>query len=136
MNRQSGASTNPSPLLVSSVASEAHVKSLSYVRSLVARHIPKRIFQPASSSGKSLPTLSSLLSKSFNSQRSPAIVPETPSSSSVPKSLQEDSIMRTVSKSLKREKVDEKNELGFIAHDVLKWRWLEQPQSSSVGTER
>ncbi|XP_058753704.1 uncharacterized protein LOC131626883 isoform X2 [Vicia villosa] len=135
INRQSGASTTPSPLLVSSVASEAHVKSLSYVRSLVARHIPKRIFQPASSSGKSLPTLSSLLSKSFHTQRSPAIVPETPSSSSGPKTLQEDSIMRSVSKSLKHEKVNEKNELGFIAHDVLKWRWLEQPQSSSVGTE-
>ncbi|KAK2359854.1 hypothetical protein QL285_085184 [Trifolium repens] len=140
LNRKSGASTTPSPLLVSSVASEAHVKSLSYVRSLVARHIPKRLFQPASftgtsSSGKSLPTLSSLLSKSFNSQRSPAIVSEKASPVSVPETLEKDSTVLSVSKSLKRENVDEKDDLGFIAHDVLKWRWLEQPQLSSVGTE-
>lgn len=141
LNRQSGASTTPSPLLVSSVASEAHVKSLSYVRSLVARHIPKRLFQPASftgpssSSGKSLPTLSSLLSKSFNSQLSPASVPEMPSPASVPETLKKDSTVLSVSKSLKCEKGDENDELRFIAHDVLKWRWLEQTQSSSVGTE-
>lgn len=143
LNRQSGASTTStisSPLLVSSVASEAHVKSLSYVRSLVARHIPKRLFQPASfagppSSGKALPTLSSLLSKSFNSQLSPATVSETPSPASVPETLQKDSIGLSVSKSSKLEKFDEKDELGFIADDVLKWRWLEQAQSSSIGTE-
>jgi len=118
------------------------VKSLSYVRSLVARHIPKRLFQPASFtgssslSGKSLPTLSSLLSKSFNTQLSPASVPETLKPASVPETLKKDSTVLSVSKSLRREKGDENDELRFIAHDVLKWRWLEQTQSSSVWTER
>nr|KYP50761.1 hypothetical protein KK1_027451 [Cajanus cajan] len=141
LNRQSGASTtstNTSPLPVSTFASESLVKSLSYVRSLVAQHIPKRLFQPASfagppSSGQSLPTLSSLLSKSFNSQLSPANIPETQSSASVPETLEKDSI--ALSRLSKIEKADEKDELGFIAHDVLKWRWLEEPQSSSIGTE-
>ncbi|XP_061338326.1 uncharacterized protein LOC133285160 isoform X2 [Gastrolobium bilobum] len=144
LNRQYGASTtstNTSPLPVSSVTSEALVKSLSYVRSLVAQHIPKRLFQPASfagppsSSGQSLPTLSSLLSKSFNSQLSPASVRETQSPASVPETVEKDSIALSVSKLPKIKKVDEKDELGFIAHDVLKWRWLEEPQSSSIGTE-
>ncbi|KAH1156634.1 hypothetical protein GLYMA_18G288500v4 [Glycine max] len=139
LNRQSGAS-NTSPLPVSTFASESLVKSLSYVRSLVAQHIPKRLFQPASfagppSSGQSLPTLSSLLSKSFNSQLTPASIPETPSSASVPKTLEKDSSALSVSRLSKIEKANETDELGFIAHDVLKWRWLEEPQSSSIGTE-
>ena len=137
LNRQSGASTtstNAYPLPVSTIASEALVKSLSYVRSLVAQHIPKRLFQPASfagppsSSAQSLPTLSSLLSKSFNSQLSPA--------ASVPETLEKDSNASSVSKLSKIEKVDEKDELGYIAPDVLKWRWLDEPQSSSVGAEK
>eukprot|EP00256_Glycine_max_P066313 XP_025980908.1 uncharacterized protein LOC100791584 isoform X2 [Glycine max] len=143
LNRQSGASTtstNTSPLPVSTFASESLVKSLSYVRSLVAQHIPKRLFQPASfagppSSGQSLPTLSSLLSKSFNSQLTPASIPETQSSASVPETLEKDSSALSVSRLSKIEKADETEELGFIAHDVLKWRWLEEPQSSSIGTE-
>ncbi|XP_061362748.1 uncharacterized protein LOC133306443 [Gastrolobium bilobum] len=135
LNQPSGASTtsaNTSPLPVSSFASEAVVKSLSYVRSLVAQHIPKRLFQPASfagppsASGQSLPTLSTLLSKSFNSQLCPASVPET---------LEKDSATSLVSKSSKIEKIDEKDEFGFIAHDVLQWRWLEEQQSSSMPNE-
>ncbi|KAK7340868.1 hypothetical protein VNO77_21585 [Canavalia gladiata] len=144
LNRQSGASitsTNTSPLPVSTFASEALMKSLSYVRSLVAQHVPKRLFQPASfagppsSSAQSLPSLSSLLSKSFNSQLTPASIPETQSTASVPETLEKDSIALSVSKLSRMEKLDEKDELGFIARDVLKWRWLEEPQSSSVGTE-
>ncbi|KAF7822310.1 Armadillo-type fold [Senna tora] len=132
LNQQSSASTtstNVSPLPVSSFASEALVKSLSYVRSLVAQHIPKRYFQPAafagapSASGKSLPSLSSLLSKSFKTQLSPVTAPET---------LEKDSVSTSVSKFSKIEKVDEKDELEFIAHDVLKWRWLEEHPSSSI----
>ncbi|KAF8365032.1 hypothetical protein HHK36_032965 [Tetracentron sinense] len=63
-----------------SFASGALVKSLNYVRSLVAQHIPKRSFQPAAFTGastatkQSLPSLSSLLSRSFNSQLSPTTV--------------------------------------------------------------
>lgn len=144
MNRQSGASitsTNTSPLPVSTFASEALVKSLSYVRSLVSQHIPKRLFQPASfagppSSGQSLPTLSSLLSKSFNSQLTPASIPETQSSTSVQEQLEKESSSLPVSRLSKIEKADEMDELGFIAHDVLKWRWLEEPLSSSIGTEK
>ncbi|KAK7295703.1 hypothetical protein RJT34_18614 [Clitoria ternatea] len=144
LNRQSGASTtstNVPPLPVSTFASEGLMKSLSYVRSLVAQHIPKRLFQPASfagppsSSGQSLPTLSSLLSKSFNSQLTPASIPETKSPASVAEALEKDSIALSISKFSKIEKVEEKDELLFIAHDVLKWRWLEEPQSSSIGTE-
>ncbi|XP_029126548.1 uncharacterized protein LOC109814062 isoform X2 [Cajanus cajan] len=129
LNQQTGvlaSSTNTSPLPVSSFTSEAIVKSLSYVRSLVAQHIPKRLFQLASfsgspsASGQSLPTLSSLLSKSFNSQLYPASVPE---------SAEKDSVTSSISK---LSKIDEKDELGFIAHDILQWRWLEEQQSSSM----
>lgn len=136
LSQQSGSSTtstNKSPLPVSTLASEAVVKSLCYVRSLVAQHIPKRIFQPASFagppsvSGQSLPTLSSLLSKSFNSQLCPASVPET---------VDRDSVTSSVSKLSKIEKIDEKDELGFIAHDVLQWRWLEGQQSSLTQAEK
>ncbi|TKY50662.1 hypothetical protein E2542_SST22166 [Spatholobus suberectus] len=132
LNQQTGAlatSTNTSPLPVSSFTSEAIVKSLSYVRSLVAQHIPKRLFQPASfagppsASGQSLPTLSSLLSKSFNSQLCPPSVPE---------SVEKDSVTSSILKLSKIEKIDEKDELGFIAHDILQWRWLEEQQSSSM----
>ncbi|XP_027365777.1 uncharacterized protein LOC113872432 isoform X1 [Abrus precatorius] len=131
LNQQTGASmtsTNTTPLAVSSFASEAIVKSLSYVRSLVAQHIPKRLFQPASfagppsASGQLLPTLSSLLSKSFNSQLCPASVPET---------VEKDSVTSSVSKFSKLENFDEKDK-RFIAHDVLQWRWLEEQQPSSM----
>ncbi|KAG4394785.1 hypothetical protein AAZX31_20G089100 [Glycine max] len=132
LNHQTGAlaiSTNTSPLPVSSFTSEAILKSLSYVRSLVAQHIPKRHFQPASFAGppsalgQSLPTLSSLLSKSFNSQLCPASVTE---------SVEKDSVTSSISKLSKIEKIDEKDKLGFIAHDILQWRWLEKQQSSSM----
>lgn len=136
LNHQTGAlaiSTNASPLPVSSFTSEAILKSLSYVRSLVAQHIPKRHFQPASFAGppsalgQSLPTLSSLLSKSFNSQLCPASVTE---------SVEKDSVTSSISKLSKIEKIDEKDELGFIAHDILQWRWLDKQQSSSMKADR
>ncbi|KAJ7975837.1 SANT domain-containing protein 2 [Quillaja saponaria] len=118
-NQQAGASTtstNVSPLPVSSFASEALVKSLRYVRSLVAQHIPRR----------SLPTLSSLLSKSFNNQLTPASIPE---------SLEKDAIALCGSKLFKIETVDEKENIGFISHDVLKWRWLGKNQTIAVPAE-
>jgi len=144
LSRQSGVSItsiNTSPLPVSTFASEALVKSLSYVRSLVSQHIPKRLFQSASfagppSSGQALPTLSSLLSKSFNSQLTPASIPETQSSTSVQEQLEKESSSLSLSRLSKIDKADEMDELGFIAHDVLKWRWLEEPLSSSIGTEK
>ncbi|KAI9083405.1 hypothetical protein K1719_034619 [Acacia pycnantha] len=103
LNPQSGSptSTNISPLPVSSFASEALMKSLSYVRSLVAQHIPKRYFQPANA----------------------------------PEVLEKDSIASSASKLSKIETIDEKDELEFIAHDILKWRWLEEQHSSLVSSE-
>ncbi|XP_058774858.1 uncharacterized protein LOC131649129 isoform X3 [Vicia villosa] len=135
LNQQSCASTtlkNKSPLSISKFASEAIVKSLSYVRSLVAQHIPKRLFQPStfsrpsSASGQSLPTLSSLLDKSLSSQLYPASIQET---------AEKDSITSSISKLSKIENFDEKDKLGFIAHDVLQWRWLEKQQSPSMLAE-
>ena len=49
--------------------------------------------------------------------------------------LEKDSVSSSVSKLSKIEQVDEKEELWFIADDVLKWRWLEEDQSSSVSAE-
>ncbi|XP_060675407.1 uncharacterized protein LOC107413517 isoform X3 [Ziziphus jujuba] len=128
--QQSGASTaskNISPLPVSSFASGALVKSLNYVRSLVFQHIPKRLFQPAafagnpSTSRQALPTLSSLLSRSFNSQLSPAQNAEP--------SDNKDITVLSLSNSSNIEKVDGTDDFEYIPLDVLKWRWLGECQS-------
>uniref|UniRef100_A0A2N9IKF5 Uncharacterized protein n=1 Tax=Fagus sylvatica TaxID=28930 RepID=A0A2N9IKF5_FAGSY len=129
----SAASTNISPLPVSSFASGALVKSLNYVRSLVAQHIPKRSFQPAAFAGapftsrQSLPTLSSLLKRSFNSQLSPVNAGES--------SEKKDATTVSVSNLPMIEKVDEVDH-EYIALDVLKWRWLGKYQSTSLPAER
>lgn len=121
-------STNVNPLPVSSFASGALVKSLSYVRSLVAQYIPKRSFRPAVFAGaapasrQSLPTLSSLLSKSFNSQLSPANAKESLES--------KDTSIVSVSDSPIAEEVDEIGNLEFMALDVFRWRWSGDQQSS------
>ncbi|KAL8210685.1 hypothetical protein R6Q57_005122 [Mikania cordata] len=125
-----GSSTtlNGSPLPVASFASGGLVKSLNYIRSLVAQHVPRRSFQPAafagatSASRKSLPSLSSLMSKSFNSQISPGIgkeASETKEGSSV-----------SVLDSPIAEDVNEVEGDEFIASDVFKWRWHGDMQSS------
>ncbi|RZC93283.1 hypothetical protein C5167_030406 [Papaver somniferum] len=135
--QQSGApnaSTNafPSSLPASSFASGALIKSLNYIRSLLARHIPKRSFQPAAfslastASKQSLPSLSSFLSKSFNTQLSPAAVsvrdsPERKEASIVP--VPNSSIV---------EVVEGKEGADYISIDVLKWRWLGDKQPSSL----
>ncbi|XP_052185086.1 uncharacterized protein LOC127796757 isoform X3 [Diospyros lotus] len=124
---------NSSPLPVSSFSSLALVKSLNYVRSLVAQHLPKRSFQPAafagapSASKQSLPTLSSLLSRSFNSQLSPASSKETSENKEVS--------ALSISTPPIAEKVDGDDVLEFIALDVLKWRWYRNEQSSLPSTE-
>ncbi|XP_019253227.1 PREDICTED: uncharacterized protein LOC109232041 isoform X2 [Nicotiana attenuata] len=131
LSQQSGASTTSttvSPLPVSSYASGALVKSLNYVRSLVAQYIPKRSFQPAafagapSASRQALPTLSSLLSKSFNSQLSPANGKE----------LLENKDVSTVSTSESpiAEEINRMEDHEFTAFDVFKWRWCRDQQSS------
>ncbi|KAG6734765.1 hypothetical protein I3842_01G286100 [Carya illinoinensis] len=136
LDQQAGASvapSNTSPLPVSSFASEALVKSLNYVRSLVAKHIPKRSFQPAafagapSTSRQPLPTLSSLLSKSFNSQLSPATGGEYLE--------KKDATDVSIANLPIIENVDELVDDVYIADDVLKWRWLGDHHSSSFLAE-
>ncbi|KAJ6311703.1 hypothetical protein OIU76_012381 [Salix suchowensis] len=103
-------------------ASGALVKSLNYVRSLVGQHIPKRSFQPSAFAGapsvarQSLPTLSSLLSRSFNSPISPA--------SGVESSEKKDTTTLPVSNLSNVENVEVIEDLDYIAVDVLQWRWV------------
>lgn len=132
----SGSSTtlNGSPLAVASFASGGLVKSLNYIRSLVAQHVPKRSFQPAafagatSASRQSLPSLSSLMSKSFNSQITPGIVKEASEN-------KEGSAVSVLDSPIAEDangvECDE-----FIASDVFKWRWHGDPQSSLLSTDR
>ncbi|KAK3037806.1 hypothetical protein RJ639_031847, partial [Escallonia herrerae] len=136
LGQQPGAPTvskNVSPLPVSSFASGALVKSLNYVRSLVAQHIPKRSFQPAALAGappasrQSLPTLSSLLSRSFDSQLTPANTKESSEN-------KEGSTMH-VSDAPATGNVDEREDLEFIAPDVLKWRWHGDQQSLVLSSQ-
>lgn len=127
-------STNVNPLPVSSFASGALVKSLNYVRSLVAQYIPKRSFQPAVFAGaapasrQSLPTLSSLLSKSFNSQLSPANAKESLES--------KDATVASIADSPIAEEVDEIGNLEFMALDVFRWRWSGDQQSALLLPKR
>ncbi|XP_050209025.1 uncharacterized protein LOC126659737 [Mercurialis annua] len=122
-------STTASPSLpVSSFASGALVKSLNYVRSLVSKHVPRRSFQPAAFAGapsalrQPLPSLSSLLSRSFNSQLSPANGGDS--------SEKKDATVLPVSKLSNIDKIDKREDLDYIAVDVLKWRWVgEHPLS-------
>ncbi|KAL3523792.1 hypothetical protein ACH5RR_016626 [Cinchona calisaya] len=131
LNQQSGVpttSTNVSPLPVSSFASGALVKSLNYVRSLVAQYIPRRSFQPAafagarSSSRQPLPSLSSFLSRSFNSQLSPVNAKEA--------SGKKEASAISVSDSIIPEEVGESEDNEYIALDIFKLRWCRDQQSS------
>lgn len=127
-------STNIVPLSVPSFASGALVKSLNYVRSLVSQHLPKRSFHPAAFSGalsatrQSLPSLSSLLSRSFNAQLSPGHNGE-------PLENKDVTTMSTLNLS-NIEKVGGMGDLEYFSVDVLKWRWLGEQQSSFFTTER
>ncbi|KAK9682240.1 hypothetical protein RND81_10G060500 [Saponaria officinalis] len=132
-NQQSCAaatSTNSAtPLPVSSFASATLIKSLKYVRSLVAQHIPRRSFQPAAFAGaptasrQFLPSLSSLLSRSFNSQLSPANNLEP--SGRIDTSL-------SVPSQRKIESSDGIDDREYITSDVLKWRWAGDQQSAAA----
>ncbi|GKU91904.1 hypothetical protein SLEP1_g5713 [Rubroshorea leprosula] len=136
LNQHSGSSTasaNPSPSLpVSSFACVALVKSLNYVRSLVAQHFPKRSFQPPAFAGatfasrQSLPTLSSLLSRSFNSQLCP-INGES--------SEKKETATLSVSNLSNIEELEGLQNPEYLAFDVLKWRWLGEHQLSSSFSE-
>lgn len=131
-----GSSTilNGSPLPVASFASAGLVKSLNYIRSLVAQHVPRRSVQPAafagatSASRQSLPSLSSLMSKSFNSQISPGIGKEA-------SEIKEGSAVSVLDSPI-AEDIDGVEGDDFIASDVFKWRWHGDPQSSLLYSDR
>ena len=122
-------SVNGAPLPVSSFASASLIKSLNYVRSLVAQHIPRRSFQPAAFAGapsaprQILPSLSSLLSRSFNSQLSPANNGE--SSGRIDTTLSVPSQRRT-------EISDEMDDQEYLTADVLQWRWRNDQDSTTA----
>ncbi|XP_021771172.1 uncharacterized protein LOC110735298 isoform X1 [Chenopodium quinoa] len=131
LNQQSSAAKAPvngAPVPVSSFASASLRKSLNYVRSLVAQHIPRRSFQPAAFAGapsaprQTLPSLSSLLSRSFNSQLSPASDGE--SSGRIDTTL-------SVPSQRKIESSDGVEDLEYITADVLKWRWRSDQDSAA-----
>ncbi|KAG9160798.1 hypothetical protein Leryth_008636 [Lithospermum erythrorhizon] len=121
---------NNTPLPVSTFASGALVKSLNYVRSLVGQHIPRRSFQSAAFAGapavsrQALPSLSSLLSKSFNSQLSPANAKDSSDNKDVPATSISDSVIS--------EEADEVEDHDFIALDVFKWRWCGEQLLSQI----
>ncbi|XP_042512090.1 uncharacterized protein LOC122087145 isoform X2 [Macadamia integrifolia] len=138
-SQHSGASATgnafPSSLPASSFASGALVKSLNFVRSLVARHLPRRSFQPAvfagasTASKQSLPTLSSLLSRSFNSQLNPTV-------SSSRESHEAKEVSSLYSSNLSNlETVDGQEDTDYISVDAFKWRWLGEQQSSLIMAE-
>ncbi|KNA10940.1 hypothetical protein SOVF_139590 [Spinacia oleracea] len=131
LNQQSSAAKAPvngAPLPVSSFASASLKKSLNYVRSLVAQHIPRRSFQPAAFAGapsaprQILPSLSSLLSRSFNSQLSPVSDGESPGRIDTTLS---------VPSQRKIESFDGVEDLEYITADVLKWRWRSDQDSAA-----
>ncbi|KAI7751224.1 hypothetical protein M8C21_021293, partial [Ambrosia artemisiifolia] len=130
-----GSSTtiNGSALPVASFASGSLVKSLNYIRSLVAQHVPRRSFQPAafagatSASRQSLPSLSSLMSKSFNSQISPGIGKDA-------SEIKEGSAVSVLDSPI-AEEVNGVEGDEFIASDVFKWRWHGDPQSSLLSSD-
>ncbi|CAM8962195.1 unnamed protein product [Rhodiola kirilowii] len=130
--QQPGASTNPSSLPGSNFASISLLKSLNYVRSLVAQHMPKS-FQPAAFAGSAsssrhlLPTLSSLLSRSFNSQLTP------PSNSG---SLETNETYAVSTSTLTDTETSKGIEdVNYFLQDVLSWRWCIDQSSSQLSVE-
>ena len=123
-----------SHLPVSSIASGALIKSLKYVRSLVGQHIPRRSFQPAAFAGapsmsrQSLPALSSMLSRSFNSQLNAANSGES--------SEHKEPTVLSISNLSNIEEVDGTVNLEYISLDVLKWRWLGDQRPSLFQRDR
>ncbi|EPS63692.1 hypothetical protein M569_11091, partial [Genlisea aurea] len=119
---------NGNPLTVLNFASGSLVKSLKYLRSLVSQYIPKRSFQPAAFAGavptsrQSLPSLSSLLSKSFNSQLNPSNGKESLES--------KDMSIPSVSDSPIAEEFEEHGVLESMPLDLFRWRWCADQQSS------
>lgn len=125
-------------LHASNFASPSLVKSLSYVHSLVARHIPKVSFQLTQSGGsasskQSLTTLSALLSKSFTSHISPEVVSSKESPQRTEGPVRPPSNLRSLD-DIDRGGDDARN----ISPDLLTWRWStdREQQSSFFMKER
>ncbi|KAK1311591.1 hypothetical protein QJS10_CPA07g00238 [Acorus calamus] len=125
LGEQSGAMVTSgnilSPSTAANFASRSLLKSLKFVRSLVAQHIPK--LKPAAFSGGSasakqaLPTLSSLLRRSFNAQLGAEIADGRES----PKRKEVSSL--SVLGSSNYERVNDGDDIKYISIDALKWRW-------------
>ncbi|XP_062208222.1 uncharacterized protein LOC133909697 isoform X2 [Phragmites australis] len=131
------AAPNSSPLAppISNFASASLVKSLNYVRSLVARHIPKLLFQPAVqsvASKQSLPSLSSFLNRSLVSQLTPEVISNREHLESKECHSSSDLIS---SSSEKVDGVEPGDDSKYISFDILNWRWHvygEQQASTSA----
>lgn len=108
---------------ISNFASASLVKSLNYVRLLVARHIPKLSFPQSVISNptkQSLPSLSSFLNKSLVSQLTPEVITNREHLESKESHTPSDLI------SSASEKVDGGEhgyDIKYISFDILNWRW-------------
>ncbi|XP_078429132.1 uncharacterized protein LOC144701249 [Wolffia australiana] len=131
--------SNPQTLFLSSAqnfVSPALLKSLHYVQSLVARHIPRLSFpqvtpsQLSNAGTQSLQTLSSLLSRSFNTNLSP----ETVLHHEIPE-IEEIPLLPTQDHSSQQAKHHISDQ--YIFCDLLKWRWslAREQQSGAVVTQ-
>ncbi|PKA52462.1 hypothetical protein AXF42_Ash019088 [Apostasia shenzhenica] len=133
-SRASVATSSASSTLIptSNIASVSLVKSLNYVRSLVARHIPKLSFQPLGMSGpstsgkQSLPTLSSLLGKTFSSH----LNSETGQSGESPQ-INESFVQSSLNLS-NLDRLESRDGNKYMCPDLLTWRVREQQPSCSL----
>ncbi|KAG0502931.1 hypothetical protein HPP92_003003 [Vanilla planifolia] len=124
LGQHSGAATNVLPSLspASSFASASLVKSLNYVRSLVAQHLPKQSFQPLGISGTvisgklSLPSQSSFMTKSFSFHQNFEVDATTDSPKTKDSSLQSSLKVPTLDTS------DTGTNEKYIYSDLLNWR--------------
>uniref|UniRef100_A0A0D3EZA5 Uncharacterized protein n=1 Tax=Oryza barthii TaxID=65489 RepID=A0A0D3EZA5_9ORYZ len=111
---------------ITNFASPSLVKSLNYVRSLVARHIPKLSFQPIghsvapTSTKQSLPSLSSFFNKSLVSQLTPEAITNMDLVESKESHAPSDLISLATEKADGGEPADDTK---YISFDILNWRW-------------
>jgi hypothetical protein len=124
-NSRAEASANSPPLAppISNFASASLVKSLNYVRSLVARHIPKLSFQPVAqsvASKQALPSLSSFLNRSLLSQLTPEVISNMEHLESKETHSPSDLI---ASASEKVDGVEPGDDSKYISFGILSWRW-------------
>ncbi|CAO2172908.1 unnamed protein product [Urochloa humidicola] len=114
--------SNSSPIAppISNFASASLVKSLNYVRSLVARHIPKLSFQPIVASKQSLPSLSSFLNRSLVSQLTPEVISNREHLELKECHSSSDLISSASDKVDGGEPGDDSK---YISFDIISWRW-------------